>query len=204
MTFTEEDHLLALIIRQSYRKKKDRKPKFKGYTYIDKESKGIYAHYENDTTILLGIHGADDVKFNLFGLKSFLKIGNTDDIKNRVCKKLDKLQMSGKKVIVGGHSIGGFIINHCLGKKDYPFKFISYGSYTPRVNKNWSLNKVRKHIYDTDWLASKLISRPHNVNVYHSSKLNTHALFNFLDKKQMNKNSIGSPQPRIGRTSSKL
>lgn len=190
MTFTSTDLLVAKVIREGYKRKENRIKTIKGMMYKNNKSTSLYAHYEDNKRIIVGIHGADDVKLNILAIKKFIKIKDDDKIVKRVCRKLDSLLDSNKEIIIGGHSIGGYMINSCLENKDYPFKFISYGSYTPRIKRKWSMNKVRKHLYKTDWLSNKLLERENNVLVYDSNGINTHGLFNFLDMRQMNKNSV--------------
>lgn len=189
--FNDTDLLVAKIVSASYNKRKDRPREIQELKYVDSLSTDLVAHYENVHIIILGIHGADDLKLTGIAINSFISENRIFPTIEAVCKKLDSLLNVNKEVMVGGHSIGGFAINHCVEKEDYPYKFISYGAYAPRKNRRWSRNRVRKHLYTTDWLSNNLIKEDNNVIVY-ENKLspNTHGLFNYLDKDKMNKNLV--------------
>ena len=186
--FNDMDLLVAQIISQSY--KKDRQSEVSGLRYRGDLSTSLVAHYEDDGRIILGIHGADDFALNFLALQRTLMPNITQDILDKVCEKFDSLLNDQRDVIVGGHSIGGHAINTCISRHDYPFKFITYASFTPRRNREWSRNRVRKHLFETDWLANNLIKEDNNCLIYKTLHPNSHGLFNFLNKDKMNKSLV--------------
>ena len=189
--YTDDDMLIITIVGESYTKRSDRKTIVEGYKYIDSLSTDLVAHYEDSEDIILGIHGADDIKLTGIAAVSKLDKNKTFKTIDVVCEKLDSLLSSYKNVIVGGHSIGGYAINHCLTKYDYPYKFVSFGAYAPRPNREWAMNKVRKHLYKTDWLSNNLIKTENNCMVYNeTTAINSHGLFMYKNQDRMNRNLL--------------
>lgn len=186
--YTDMDLFVAQVIEQSYRT--ERKEEIGGLIYRKDLSTPLWAHYSNKERVVIGIHGADDIELNILAIRKFIDPSSTSDILNEVCDMLNDLLDDERDIIVAGHSVGGYAINNCLSERDYPYSFISFGSYTPQINPEWSNNKVRKHLYKTDWLANNLLKADNNCLVYDSKGVNTHGLFLYLNKKKMNKNFV--------------
>ncbi|KKL49844.1 hypothetical protein LCGC14_2311420, partial [marine sediment metagenome] len=140
-------------------------------------------------------HGADTLNLTLKSLLLVIDKNVRLNVIDKLCKKIEKISKSKKNILIAGHSLGGFAINLCI-KENPNIKgdYISYGSYTPRKDKDFAKNKVRKHLYENDFFANNLLSsrKKRNMLIYRNKfLLNSHSLKNFLNFEQMNKDLIG-------------
>ena len=196
--YTRVDQFMANVIKQAYigKHKRLKKMNFENLNlkYNKRSSSNLWAQYENKNNIVLGIHGADNLKLNLLGIKLLIDMYIDSKILNRICKKIIKISKNKKNVIIAGHSLGGFAINICLKNGHKLTKnLISFGSYTPKIDNSFSNNQVRKHLFMNDIFAKKLLlgDKLNNMFVYKNERLiNSHSLSNFLRYNMMNNSLI--------------
>jgi len=197
--YTDIDRDLTEIIVQSYKGVNKRKLFMNvggvELRYNKELSTSLYSHYENDETIVVGVHGANDIQLNLVAIKSFLKPNKEIEQVEKFCNKYDEVMKSNKKVFFATHSLGGFMVSHCNVNRGGNPTALMLGAYTPGttfgVNKNIALNpNFKKVLFKNDWLSNNVlkIKASNNVvvfrpsNFFTLSSINGHSLENFRKK----------------------
>ena len=135
-TYTKEDKKLAELIEHAYKDVGSRPRSFKilgkEHKYMQELSSDLYAHYEDDTTILLGIHGASNFELTLDAVKSFLEPDKELDSIKRFCDKHLELRKSKKEVFMVGHSLGALMIADCeVSNPNNKIFGLVFGPYFP-------------------------------------------------------------------------
>lgn len=153
-------------------------------------SSELYAHFENENTIILSIHGASDLKLNKLAITQFLNANQEDQDVVNFCKKIDSITNTEKTIFLVAHSLGGWLIYSCNDIHTNPnVKGIIVGGYMPNANSRQAQNATnpnfKKLFFLNDWLSSKHLDIPNikNILVFKPktifSKLNGHSVANY-------------------------
>ena len=151
-------------------------------------STGLYAHYENDKTLILSIHGADDLRLNRLAISQFINPNLLDDDIQEFCAKYSQVRRVAKDVFLFGHSLAYWLTASCREfSGDMNVKGMFIGGYTPNSTSPQSISiasaaRVKKLLFENDFLANKTLETPapRNVLVFRPydtfSRLNGHSI----------------------------
>lgn len=163
------------IIQNSYTNP-DQRPSKLTLSGIDLEYKrdkstGLYSHYENDKTIIVGIHGADDTRLNRIAVTQIIN----PDINNRdiqeFCDKFREILSTGKELYLFSHSLGFWLTASCKeATNTQRVKGLSFGGFapnstTPQIRGIAASRSFKKILFDNDWLASRILETPEQHNI---------------------------------------
>lgn len=173
------------------------------FQYFQDLSTGLYGHYENDNAILLFIHGADDRRLNIIAIRQFLKPNTLDDDVQDFCKKYSSIRRTGKRVFLFGHSLAYYLSASCrefFSDSQTTGLFIAGyapNSVSPIMVGMANEPKVKKLVFNNDWLATNVLETPSQRNVmvfkpYNAkTRLYGHGIGSYLSSPDtLNKNLI--------------
>ncbi len=191
--YTEEHRQFAEVLEQSYQTRDNRQPvsvNGVSYQYFPELSTDFYGHWENDTRILIAVHGAFTVEENIVAIQQSVSVGGENQVVEAFCNKYESLLHVTKQVLMLGHSLGCFAIGQCALRFNKDFDTLMLAPYVPRpfgryVTKIRTTRIWKKILYNTDWLANNTIKEnPQltNVNVFRNNCL---FCFNFLNSHSM-------------------
>ena len=168
---------LAKITQLSYKGRNSRPKTVRfinsDFQYFKELSTDLFSHYENDNTVIVSIHGADDVKLNVLAIKQFFKTTTN----SQVCSKLRTLKNSNKKVYVTCHSLGCYLTATCYKQLGYDYPTVMFGPFIPKIDSTTkylaSNPNIKKILYQQDLFAKELlnIKERRNVVVYSNNDL---------------------------------
>ena len=195
--YTDEHRQLADVLSQAYQPTNNRSSVIsvngKQYQYFPELSTDFYAHYENQTKIIVAVHGAAAVEEQIVALQQSISVGGENEVIDAFCKKYESLLSIVKPILLIGHSLGCFAIGQCAIRFGKDYESLMLAPYVPKPFGRYA-NKIRttrlwkKILYRTDWFANNLIKENpplSNVNVFKNkclfcfNFLNSHGLFNF-------------------------
>ena len=199
MSYTSITEDFAKLVGLAY-KKEEKRPRvfsFGGYDhdYKDEFSTGLWVRYENATTVLVGIHGADDARLIQIAGGQFIDPEKVEKEMNEFCEVFKELlKITDKRVYISSHSLGCWITAGCE-MLNHNNRITGY-MFSPYVPDKTSVKskfiaetyKYKKVFYNNDWFANNLLKMdnlnnmlilmPKNNNL---SFLNGHALKLFVD-----------------------
>ena len=192
--YTSVDVLLATVVKEAYEKDRVAQITFgeRVFTYMPEKSAGMWAHYESDLNVLVGLHGATIDEYHLIALNEALGLTKEEVVFEEFCVKYEELLKESKRVIVAGHSIGGLAVQKCWERHVRKLPAITFAAYTPRLNTGWAQNIVRKWVFRNDWLSSNQLKIDNPVNLHPITPTSTisffngHGMANYLDKDLVN------------------
>lgn len=174
-TFTPFMREVIEVIEQSYHpEKRPDKLSLGGLDELDykKElSTGLYSHYENDKTILLSVHGADDIKLNKLAINQFINPNMLVDDIQQFCNKYAKVRLNKKEVYIVGHSMAYWLTASCSEFfNDRNVKGLFASGFSPNSTSAQIFGiakspKVKKLLFTNDWLATNTLKVPGVTNV---------------------------------------
>lgn len=186
---------LARVIFQSYNSPSSRKSKLTFdntiLTYKPEKSNNLYCHYENDDMILVGIHGADDIRLNITAIGVFLSENILLSAVRDICSKYDELIKEDKPVFIAAHSLGAYSVVECSLRHSKKIKSFLYAPYTPRTfgrvhTEIRQATHFKKILYSNDWLARNMLQGKNPLRdtlVFQPSIknfINTHGISTYL------------------------
>lgn len=137
----------------------------KEYTYNKLKSNEIWVMYENDETIIIGIHGADNFKLTTLSSKIIFNPNEKQRPQiNRFKKFHLELLNSPKNVIIVAHSLGCWLLGTAENdNKNNKINGIMFAPFIPNFTNSTSnfiasSIKFKKIFYLTDWFASNLLN----------------------------------------------
>lgn len=178
--------LLSQGLNESYKSKNKRKNKLNissfEFEYNINKSSDLWAHYENESSIIVFIHGATAFEQQLTAISKFLKPSAESKVILEFCRKYDSLIQEKKEIMLVGHSLGAWAIAECSrGKKKIPS--ILFGPYMPQVDSNIVRNMkttqvFHKIFFTNDFFANNLLKGSGLVNAVVFSPSNIIQFFN--------------------------
>lgn len=199
--YTTEHTELAAIIKMSYNTRDNRSFTMVvnglPYQYSPELSTDLYAHYENETKIIVSVHGAKRVEEGIIAISEFLSTGIENQVVEAVCGKYSSLLFVNKTVLLLGHSLGCFAIVKCAMRFGKDFDSFFLAPYTPQptgryIERIRTTRRWKKMLYNTDWLSNNLIKENpqlSNVTIFKNTCL---FCLNFVDSHRMH-NFMKSP-----------
>jgi hypothetical protein len=122
--------------------------------------------YENKDIILVGVHGADDLKLNSIAIGQFLDTERSESEISKFCSIHKELINSPKSVFISAHSLGTWIVSSCeILNPNNKIEGIFFGSYfvnqkSPKSDFMATTSRYKKIFYDNDWFANGLLKMP--------------------------------------------
>ncbi len=134
-------------------------------------SNSLYSHYENDATIILGIHGVNDFKLTGLAVTQIINPDIANEGIQMFCNKIKSIRNNSKQIYLFSHSLGFWLTASCKESLALPFiKGLSISGFAPNSTspqiKNLGKSRVfKKILFETDWLASRIleVQELHNV-----------------------------------------
>lgn len=128
-------------------------------------STNLYAHFENDDTIILSIHGAADLKTGFLAISQFFNPNEEDQDVINFCKKFDEIKDTEKQIFLVAHSLGGWLIYSCpnifLNRN---VRGVIVAGYMPREKTSQgqraASNQFKKVLFNNDFLSNKTLKIP--------------------------------------------
>lgn len=159
--------------------------------YQLEKSTDMYAHYENEETIIVAIHGVNDTNLLVTAVVNGFLTPNQELGEVAVfCQKYTELAKETKKVFLVGHSLGAFSIVQCSRSQSVKLKSFLFSPYVPSSSGKYNFTirnepNFKKILFSNDWIANKIIDgegqlrdtmifRPKEVGF-----LNTHGIINY-------------------------
>ena len=138
MSYSNNLREMAKLSEISYQTKRPKTFKMLGetLTYNPKESTNIYAHYENESVVIVAAHGVNSVGLLNLAVGQFFspktELGETKNF----CKKYEDLTKEKRRVFLVGHSLGTYMILLCSANHTKKFNtFLLLHIYQEQVEK---------------------------------------------------------------------
>lgn len=186
------------LVKQSYLGVNERFREFTingvSHNYVKEKSTDLWCWYENNDVILIGIHGADDIRLNILAIQQFINPEKIEPEIEMFCDTHKELSESDKGVFIAAHSLGTWILSSCeLINDNDNISAILFGPYAPvkegrKIDIMASNPRFKKIFYDNDWFAKNLLKNDKLQNTLiltprtiPQTFLNGHSLVNFTD-----------------------
>lgn len=165
-SYDNTHRFLADVLAHSYNNPNSRPSRieFNGVflDYKPEKSTSLYAHYESNKVIIVGVHGANDSKLNITAIGEFFNPDVEQREIKRFCRKYSELIEESKEVFLVGHSLGAFAIVSCSRRFKKKLRAFLYAPYVPRqfgkvhrdIRRTMEFKKI---LYTNDWLASNML-----------------------------------------------
>lgn len=130
-----------------------------------------WSWFENNSVVILAIHGADNNEKTMFALKGFLKPNQETELYTPFLNKYRKALKTQKQVYLIGHSLGGSAVGYALKSGGNGLGCV-FAPYVNRIDDSVSRYlasspNIKKLFFDTDWLSTTLMKlNPVNLIVY--------------------------------------
>jgi endonuclease/exonuclease/phosphatase family metal-dependent hydrolase len=172
MSITRHEQDLTRLLRQSYNDNRARSIfLYDTLAFYDAQnSTRIYAIYENNTHVFIGVHGVQLEKANTAFLAllsdKFFNNAENNLILKQFCEVLQRANNDTREVIVCGHSLGANLISRC--ESETPTKNIKGVFFAPYADNIYSAatnfmaqtSRYKKIFYRNDIASAALLKMP--------------------------------------------
>lgn len=142
------------------------------YPYLKEKSSDDWAHYENNDTIIITIHGVKNMEQLLIGARRFLKPKNVSNLFKSFMNKYNEVKDTRKQLILIGHSLGTQMISFAVKSLGGNPLALLIAPYIPKRRDPYSVfiannPNFKKILFDSDWIGNKIMNmRPVNTLIY--------------------------------------